>query len=48
MPKQILGLLSNRLNLSGCQLIQHQLDGNQAPLVNHLMPDPSEGNSSAG
>ncbi len=43
MPKHVLGLLLTALSLAGCQLIQDQLDGNQAPVVSHLMPDPSEG-----
>lgn len=43
MPKHVLGLLLTALSLSGCQLIQDQLHGNQAPVVSHLMPDPPEG-----
>ncbi len=43
MSKRVLGLLLTALGLSGCQLIQDQLDGNQAPVVSHFMPDPSQG-----
>lgn len=43
MPKHILGLLLTTLSLSGCQLIQDQLDGNQAPALSDLVAEPAEG-----
>ena len=43
MSKRVLGLLLITLGFSGCQLIQDQLDGNQAPVVSHIIPDTSQG-----
>jgi cellulose 1,4-beta-cellobiosidase len=43
MPKHVLGLLLTALSLSGCQLIQDQLDGNQAPAFSDLGAEPAEG-----
>lgn len=43
MPKRVLGLLLTTLGLSGCQLIQDQLDGNQAPTLSDFAAEPAEG-----
>lgn len=43
MPKRVLGLLLTTLGLSGCQLIQDQLDGNQAPALSDFVAEPAEG-----
>lgn len=43
MPKHVLGLLLTALSLPGCQLIQDQLDGNQAPALSDLVAEPAEG-----
>ncbi len=43
MPKRVLSLLLTALGLSGCQLIQDQLDGNQAPAVSGFAAEPAEG-----
>lgn len=43
MPKHVLGLLLTALSLSGCQLIQDQLDGNQVPALSDLVAEPAEG-----
>ena len=43
MPKRVLGLLLTTLGLSGCQLIQDQLDGNQPPVLSDFVAEPAEG-----
>lgn len=43
MRKHIVASLLAAFTLSSCQLIEDQLDGNQAPVVGGLVPDPSEG-----
>ena len=43
MFKYLVVVLLISLNLSSCDLIQVQLDGNQAPVVNALEPEPAEG-----
>lgn len=43
MPKRVLGLLLTALGFSGCQLIQDQLDGNQAPALSDFVAEPAEG-----
>ena len=43
MPKRILGLLLTTLGLSGCQLIQDQLDGNRPPVLSDFVAEPAGG-----
>ena len=43
MLKYVIGLLLTFLSLSGCQLIQDQLDGNQAPALSNFVAEPAEG-----
>ena len=43
MPKRVLGLLLTALGLSGCQLIQDQLGGNQPPVLSDFVAEPAEG-----
>lgn len=43
MPRYVLGLLLTFLSLSGCQLIQDQLGGNQAPALSDFVAEPAEG-----
>ena len=43
MLRHVLGLLLTTFSLSGCQLIQDQLDGNQAPALNNFVAEPAEG-----
>jgi len=43
--RHVLGLLLTALSLSGCQLIQDQLDGNQAPALSDLVASPAERSS---
>lgn len=43
MPKRIFAVTLVLIGLSGCELIQDQLDGNQPPVVSALVPDPAEG-----
>ena len=43
MLRHVLGLLLTFLSLSGCQLIQDQLDGNQAPALSSFVAEPAEG-----
>ena len=43
MSKRVLGLLLIALGLSGCQLIQDQLDGNQPPVLSDFVAEPAEG-----
>ena len=43
MSKRILGLLLTAVGLSGCQLIQDQLDGNQPPALSGFAAEPAEG-----
>lgn len=44
MLKRIFTVTLVLIGLSGCELIQDQLDGNQAPVISALVPDPTEGN----
>ena len=43
MHKRVLDLLLITLGLSGCQLIQDQLDGNQPPVLGDFVAEPAEG-----
>ena len=43
MLRHVLGLLLTTFSLSGCQLIQDQLDGNQAPALSNFVAEPAEG-----
>lgn len=43
MLRHVLGLLLTIFSLSGCQLIQDQLDGNQAPALSNFVAEPAEG-----
>lgn len=45
MPKRIFAVAVVLVGLSGCELIQDQLDGNQAPVISALAPDPAEGDA---
>lgn len=45
MLKRSLLILSATLGLTGCQLIQDQLDGNQPPTVGEFSAAPAEGNA---
>jgi hypothetical protein len=45
MRKYIVAIFLAAFTLSSCQLIQDQLDGNQAPVVGELVPDPPEGDA---
>ncbi len=45
MSKRIFAVLVVLFGLSGCELIQDQLDGNQAPVISALVPDPAEGDA---
>ena len=43
MLKYVFGLLLTTFSLLGCQLIQDQLDGNQAPTLSNFVAEPAEG-----
>ena len=43
MSKRVLSFLLTTLGLSGCQLIQDQLDGNQPPVLSDFVAEPAEG-----
>lgn len=43
MLKYLVVILLVSLSLSSCEFIQDQLDGNQAPVVSALTPEPAEG-----
>lgn len=43
MSKRIFAVALVLFGLSGCELIHDQLDGNQAPVISALVPDPAEG-----
>ncbi len=43
MPKHLFAVALVLFGLSGCELIQDQLNGNQGPVVSALDPDPAEG-----
>ena len=43
MFKYLVVVLLISLSLSSCAFIQDQLDGNQAPVISALVPEPAEG-----
>lgn len=45
MSKRIFAVVVVLFGLSGCELIQDQIDGNQAPVISELVPDPAEGDA---